>query len=103
PEAIHLITADTALTPDEGYTAGSHSMQDSGTALRHAAAQVRQLLIGAAAQEWQLAIEQLYVEGGAGIPRPALSTPVAPATPPGELATASWSTTTCCMSGPSWT
>ena len=79
PEAIQLVTADTALTPDEGYTAGSHSMQDSGTAIRHAAAQVRQLLIGAAAQEWQLAVEQLYVEGGAVIARPAISTPVVPA------------------------
>ena len=79
PEAIHLVTADTALTPDEGYTAGSHSMQDSGTAIRHAAAQVRQLLIGAAAQEWQLAVEQLYVEGGAVIAKPAISTPVVPA------------------------
>jgi nicotinate dehydrogenase subunit B len=39
-----LHTADTALTPDEGYTAGSRSMQDSGAALRHAAAQVRALL-----------------------------------------------------------
>ena len=28
-----LVTADTALTPNEGYTAGSHSMQDSGTAI----------------------------------------------------------------------
>ena len=30
---IELVTADTARTPDEGYTAGSHSMQDSGTAI----------------------------------------------------------------------
>ena len=40
PESIHLVTADTALTPNEGYTAGSHSMQDSGTAIRHAAAPI---------------------------------------------------------------
>ena len=32
---------DTARTPNEGYTSGSHSMQDSGTAIRNAAAQVR--------------------------------------------------------------
>ena len=31
PHAIHLVTADTARTPNEGYTAGSHSMKDSGT------------------------------------------------------------------------
>jgi nicotinate dehydrogenase subunit B len=64
-EAIHLITADTALTPDEGYTAGSHSMQDSGTAIRHAAAQVRTLLIGAAAARWQLSAEQVQAKDGA--------------------------------------
>src|SRR5262245_44387216 len=32
-DAIKLVTADTALTANEGYTAGSHSMQDSGTAI----------------------------------------------------------------------
>ncbi len=32
--------------PNEGYTAGSQSMQDSGTAILHAAAQVREILIG---------------------------------------------------------
>lgn len=37
---------DTKLTANEGYTAGSHSMQDSGTAIQNAAAQVRALLIG---------------------------------------------------------
>ena len=29
PRQIDLITADTARTPNEGYTAGSQSMQDS--------------------------------------------------------------------------
>jgi nicotinate dehydrogenase subunit B len=65
PEAIHLVTADTALTPDEGYTAGSHSMQDSGTAIRDAAAQVRALLIGAAATKLQLLAERLQALDGA--------------------------------------
>jgi nicotinate dehydrogenase subunit B len=65
PEAIHLVTADTALTPDEGYTAGSHSMQDSGTAIRHAAAQARRLLIGAAAARWQVPAERLQAKDGA--------------------------------------
>ena len=45
PAAIELVTADTGRTPDEGYTAGSQSMQNSGTAIRHAAAQVREILI----------------------------------------------------------
>jgi nicotinate dehydrogenase subunit B len=52
PGRIKLVTADTARTPDEGYTAGSHSMQDSGTALRYAAAQVRTVLLGLAASRF---------------------------------------------------
>ncbi len=55
PARLLLVTADTALTPDEGYTAGSHSMQDSGTALRHACAQARETLAGLAAQRFQAA------------------------------------------------
>jgi CO/xanthine dehydrogenase Mo-binding subunit len=65
PGAIHLVTADTALTPNEGYTAGSHSMQDSGTAIRHAAAQARSLLIGAAATRWGAPREHLKAQDGA--------------------------------------
>ena len=67
PEAVTLVTADTARTPDEGYTAGSHSMQDSGTAIRNAAAQARALLIAAAAAKWRLPPERLHAEGGAVI------------------------------------
>jgi nicotinate dehydrogenase subunit B len=58
---LTLITADTALTADEGYTAGSHSMQDSGTAIMHAAAQVRQLLIAEAANRAGVPPEQMKV------------------------------------------
>lgn len=47
---LDLITADTGRTPNEGYTAASHSVQDSGTAIRNAAAQVREILIGEAAR-----------------------------------------------------
>lgn len=64
-EEIHLVTADTALTPNEGYTAGSHSMQDSGTAIRYAAAQARSLLIGAASARWGVPAEHLKAQGGA--------------------------------------
>ncbi len=52
PAALRLVTADTDLTPNEGYTAGSHSMQDSATAIRHAAAGARALLIAAAGRRW---------------------------------------------------
>ena len=43
PSQIDFVTADTARTPNEGFTAGSQSMQDSATAIRHAAAQARDI------------------------------------------------------------
>src|ERR1700704_3809441 len=49
PAQIRFITADTGKTPNEEYPSGSQSMQDSATAIRHAAAQTRELLIAAAA------------------------------------------------------
>jgi nicotinate dehydrogenase subunit B len=55
PGALELITADTWRTPDEGLTVGSHSMQDSGTAIQRAAASVRLLLTEAAAKTWNIA------------------------------------------------
>ena len=64
PERIVLVTADTALTVDEGYTAGSHSMQDSGTAIRHAAAQVRTILVGLAAERLGVPATRLSVRDG---------------------------------------
>ena len=65
PEAVRLVTADTAQTPNEGYTAGSNSIKDSGTAIRHAAAQVRMLLLGEAAKRWLVSPESLRVDDGA--------------------------------------
>jgi CO/xanthine dehydrogenase Mo-binding subunit len=64
-KAITLVTADTDRTPNEGYTAGSHSMQDSGTAILHAAAQAREILIAAASQRLGVPAEQLKAESGA--------------------------------------
>jgi CO/xanthine dehydrogenase Mo-binding subunit len=63
-ERITLVTADTARTPDEGYTAGSNSMKDSGTAIVNAAAQVRALLVEEAAKKWNVAPNTLGVKDG---------------------------------------
>ena len=41
PDRILLQTGDTDLTPNEGYTAGSQSIQFGGVALRQACAEVR--------------------------------------------------------------
>jgi len=64
PDRIELVTADTARTANEGFTAGSHSMQDSGTAILNAAAQVRDLLRDAAAGELGVAAETLSIANG---------------------------------------
>lgn len=53
PARITLVSGDTARVPDEGLTAGSHSMQDGGTALANAAANVRMLLTREAARAWR--------------------------------------------------
>ncbi|MGY3694800.1 nicotinate dehydrogenase subunit B [Bradyrhizobium sp. USDA 3240] len=61
-EAVKVITADTKLTANEGYTSGSHSMQDSGTAILHAAAQARALLVAEAARRFDLPPDSLRTE-----------------------------------------
>lgn len=65
PQRIHLITADTRQTPDEGYTAGSNSMKDSGTAIMNAAAQVREILIARASERLGVAADRLKAQDGA--------------------------------------
>lgn len=64
-DQLSLVTADTATTPNEGFTAGSHSLQDSGTALRNAAAQVREILVAEAARQLKVPPAQLHADGGA--------------------------------------
>ncbi len=63
--SINLVTADTERTPNEGFTAGSHSMQDSGTAILNAAAQVRGILIELAATRLGVGAGTLSARGGA--------------------------------------
>jgi nicotinate dehydrogenase subunit B len=66
-ESLKVITADTRLTANEGYTSGSHSMQDSGTAIQNAAAQVRELLIAEAARRLEQPVENFRTENAAVI------------------------------------
>jgi CO/xanthine dehydrogenase Mo-binding subunit len=63
--SLKVITADTLLTADEGYTAGSQSTQYSGTAIQNAAAQVRELLVVEAARRFNLPVENLRTQDGA--------------------------------------
>jgi nicotinate dehydrogenase subunit B len=66
-ESLKLVTADTGRTANEGYTSGSQSMQNSGTAILNAAAQVRALLVAEAARRLDLGEENLRTENGAVI------------------------------------
>ena len=50
PDRIVMVAADTALSPDEGFTAGSMSVTEAGAALRQVCAEVRTLLLVAAAR-----------------------------------------------------
>src|SRR5689334_12205489 len=47
---IEMIRASTAMSPNEGVTSGSLSIQQSGRALRHACAEVRQRFLAAASE-----------------------------------------------------
>ena len=66
-QSVKVVTADTQRTANEGYTSGSNSMKDSGTAIQNAAAQVRALLMAEAARRLDLPVENLRTEDGAVI------------------------------------
>jgi nicotinate dehydrogenase subunit B len=63
-QITNLVQGDTALTPNEGYTAGSLSIAQGGMALRYAAATARQYLVGLAAKKFGLDPGQLTVADG---------------------------------------
>lgn len=67
PASIGLVTSDTDRTANEEFTSGSQSLQDSGTAILHASAQARAILIGLAATRLGVAAEQLHTRDGAVI------------------------------------
>src|SRR5215472_6520031 len=58
-ERIVLRSGDTDRTPNEGYTAGSQSMQAGGIALRTACAEARALFLANAAQRLNCAAAEL--------------------------------------------
>ena len=61
---IEIIHGDTARTPDEGQTAGSLSVEQSGTALRFACAEARDLLVSTAAAKLNVPAPDLKVTDG---------------------------------------
>ena len=63
-ERIRMVAANTAVSPDEGVTSGSLSIQDSGVALRRACAQARTLLLKSAAARLGVSVRDLQVADG---------------------------------------
>ena len=61
---VRIVSGDTGRTPNEGQTAGSQSIENSGTALRLAAAEVRAILLGLAAAKLEAAADTLTVADG---------------------------------------
>src|SRR5712675_3211571 len=61
---IKMISGDTGQTPNEGQTAGSQSIEASGTALRMAGAEVRGILVDLAAKRLGVAADTLSASEG---------------------------------------
>ncbi len=63
-ERIEMISADTSRSPNEGMTAGSLSVEQSGTAIRYAAAEARNILLQLAATRLGVTTDKLAVSDG---------------------------------------
>jgi len=63
-ERIRVVMADTAQSPNEGYTVSSMSLETTGNAIRYAAAEVRQIALSVAHEELEAPIECLMVTDG---------------------------------------
>jgi nicotinate dehydrogenase subunit B len=66
---IDLITGDTALTPDQGTTAGSTGVARGGVQIRHAAATARQALLALASTKLNLPATDLDIAHGIVSPK----------------------------------
>ncbi|HEY0825456.1 MAG TPA: molybdopterin cofactor-binding domain-containing protein, partial [Ramlibacter sp.] len=63
-DRIAMVRASTEGSPNEGFTSGSLSVQDSGSALRQVCAEARDIYLHAAAKRLEVAPEDLVVEDG---------------------------------------
>lgn len=61
---VRMVAASTDRSPDEGFTAGSRSIQQSGAALRQACAEVRAIYLDAAAAKLAVTPDELDVADG---------------------------------------
>ena len=61
---VRMVSGDTGLTPDEGHTSGSRSIDEGGSALRYASAEARHLLLQEASKRLDIPADKLSVEDG---------------------------------------
>jgi nicotinate dehydrogenase subunit B len=66
---VNVVQGDTALTPDQGVTFGSLSIQNGGMQIRQAAATARAALLAHAAAKLKVAQEDLVVRDGVVAPK----------------------------------
>ena len=64
PNLITVSLAETGVTPDEGYTAGSNSIERSAMAVRNAAASAREKLLEIASKNFNVDEDNLSLEDG---------------------------------------
>jgi CO/xanthine dehydrogenase Mo-binding subunit len=64
PSRIDMMPVETGVSPDEGVTSGSNSMEESGEAVRRASATARRHLLARAAQALNVAEDSLEVADG---------------------------------------
>src|SRR5216683_7165562 len=61
---VQMVRASTAVSPNEGVTSGSLSVQQSGRALRHVCAEVRQIFLELASERLGVGITALEIDDG---------------------------------------
>jgi len=78
-ERVTLVMGDTGMTPDEGGTTGSKTLQDAGSRLQRIAAEARHILLARAAARCGVPVDKLQTRDGvvSVLDNPARSVPYA--------------------------
>lgn len=63
-ESVEVVIAETGRTPNEGYTVGSGSIEQSAMVVRFAAAAAKMKLLELASQKLSVPVEQLSIDNG---------------------------------------
>ena len=68
-DAVRMVAGQTGITPDQGVTSGSQTIMTGSIPMRRAAATARTMLLGLAAEHFQVASSDLIVRDGHVRPR----------------------------------